>query len=98
MSTFTLEYKSVVQNLSAALTEQNKHRKLGTRSLPQRLQMLVDRLRARGILDKPTKAENPLERLTPQQQKYQLATEALELRRQNAVQMVEATKLLPKRV
>ena len=88
----------IVQTLTETVKEQDKHRTLGTRSIPQRLQMLVDRLRSRGLLDKPAKADNPLDRLDPAQRKRQLAAEALELRRQNAIQMVEATKLLPKRV
>ena len=56
----------------------------------------LERLRKRGILNKSTKAVNPLDQLSPQQRKRQLAAEALELRRQNAIQMVEANKLLPK--
>ena len=88
----------IVQALTETVKEQDKYRTLGTRSIPQRLQMLVDRLRSRGLLDKPAKADNPLDRLDPAQRKRQLAAEALELRRQNAIQMTEATKLLPKRV
>lgn len=86
----------IAQSLSDTPKAQNKHRKLGTRSLPQRLQFLVDRLRAKGLLEPSTKQDNPLDRLTPSQRRHQLAAEALELRRQNAVQMTEAIKLLPK--
>ena len=63
------------------------------RKLPQRLQHLVDRLLERGLLDKPT-AGNPLDSLDPAQRQRQLAVEALQLRRQNATQMLNAQKLL----
>ena len=87
----------VAQALAETVKDLDKHRLLGTRSLPQRLQVIVDRLRNKGLLDKPAKPDSPLDRLDPAQRKRQLAAEALELRRQNAIQMVEANKLLPKR-
>lgn len=87
----------VAQELAALVQLQRKHRTLGTRALPERLQALVNRLRNRGLLDKPHQSDNPLDRLTPKQRRVQEAAEALELRRQNAVQMTEAVKLLPKK-
>lgn len=84
--------------LFSLLEEQRKHLQLGRkRELQPRLEMLVKRLRDKGLLDKPAQPDNPLNRLTPAQRRRQEAAEALELRRQNAIQMVEATKLLPKR-
>ena len=85
----------MVQELLNLMQGLDKHRLLATRSIPKRLEFIVERLHKRGILTKPTK-DNPLDRLSPQQRKRQLAAEALELRRQNAIQMVEANKLLPK--
>ena len=86
----------MVQELLQLMQGLDKHRLLATRSIPKRLEFIVERLSKRGILNKPTKAVNPLDQLSPQQRKRQLAAEALELRRQNAIQMVEANKLLPK--
>ena len=84
--------------LLSLLKEQRKHLQLGrSRELQPRLELLVKRLRDKGLLDKPTQPDSPLSRLTPAQRRRQEAAEALELRRQNAIQMVEATKLLPKR-
>ena len=84
--------------LFSLLEEQRKHLQLGRkRELQPRLEMLVKRLRDKGLLDRPAQPDNPLNRLTPAQRRRQEAAEALELRRQNAIQMVEATKLLPKR-
>lgn len=85
-----------LQLVSELLQEQAKLTKLGSRKIPARLQSVVERLQARGILDKPSQPDSPLDRLTPRQRRRQEAVEALELRRQNAIQMVEARKLLPK--
>ena len=86
------------QKLVELLQEQQKHRQLyKTRTVPQRLDNLVQRLQAMGVMDKPSKPQNSLDLLTPQQKARQMAVESLELRRQNAVQMVNAQRLLPKR-
>lgn len=90
--------KTLPPKLLKILEEQRSHLILSrNKALQPRLEMLVSRLRAKGLLDKPTKPSNPLDSLSPEQRKRQEAAEALELRRQNAIQYVEATKLLPKR-
>lgn len=90
--------KSLPPKLLSLLQEQRKHLQLGrNRELQPRLELLVKRLRDKGLLDKPPQPDSPLNRLTPAQRRRQEAAEALELRRQNAIQMVQATQLLPKR-
>ena len=89
--------QGLVQMLNQTLQEQEKHRKLSRpRTLPERLTFLVQRLQARGVLDKPTKQVDPMDLLSPRQRLRQKAVESLELRRQNAVQMVQAQRLLPR--
>ena len=89
--------KGLVQMLNQTLQEQEEHRKLNRpRTLPERLTFLVRRLQARGVLDKPTKQVDPMDLLSPRQRLRQKAVESLELRRQNAVQMVQAQRLLPR--
>ena len=89
--------KGLVQMLNQTLQEQEQQRKLNRpRTLPERLTFLVQRLQARGVLDKPTKQVDPMDLLSPHQRLRQKAVESLELRRQNAVQMVQAQRLLPR--
>ena len=84
----------LAKTLSELIHNQQGDTQLGRlRKLPERLQALVDRLQERGLLDKP-KRSNPLDQLDPTQRQRQLAAEALELRRQNATQMLNAQQLL----
>ena len=88
----------VVKALAETLEYQTKQTQLGKfKTMPSRLANLVSRLRSLGIMDKPSKAPDPLDQLDPTQRSRQEAVEAVELRRQNAVRMVNAQKLLPKR-
>ena len=90
--------KTLPPKLLKILEEQRSHLILSrNKALQPRLEMLVSRLRAKGLLDRPTKPSSPLDSLSPAQRKRQEAAEALELRRQNAIQYVEASKLLPRR-
>ena len=89
--------QSVLRVLGELLEKQGRQRILSTRKIPERLKMITDRLKARGLLSQNPKEENPLKNLPLNKRSRQLAAEALELRRQNAIQMVEANKLLPKK-
>ena len=86
----------LLQALLQTLEYQSKREQLGRfRTLPPRLADLVERLYQRGIMSRPVK-DDPLDYLDPSQRKRQLASEALELRRQEAIRTLNARDLLAK--
>ena len=85
----------LIQALLETVAKQSSREQLDKfKTLPPRLADLTERLYKRGIMARPTPQGSPLDNLSPAQRQRQLAAEALELRRQEAIRMVNAQQLL----